>query len=130
MESLSKCFVNAHGARLKNAFSEILMHLLHPIGRTAQAEVNHPQWAKAIEAIYPKAFSMLNKPRYWPTAYSLAVTSLCVAPHDYFLRNWVGLCDITLSKLKVYLHCYIPWYDIKLNNDLRKKPPAPSYSTV
>ncbi|KAH7909870.1 cell morphogenesis N-terminal-domain-containing protein, partial [Hygrophoropsis aurantiaca] len=100
MESLSKAFENAHGLRFKVAFAETLTRLLHPIGKTAQAEVNHPQWEKAIEKIYPRAKDMMSKPRYWHVAYPLAVTSLCVAPHQYFLRHWMGCFEHGLSKLK------------------------------
>jgi len=120
LESLSKSFVNAHGLRLKIAFAETLLHLLHQIGKvsdqyrsldqfyrrltprtkTAQAEVNHPQWGKAIEIIYPKAKEMMTKPRYWHVAYPLLVTSLCVAPHQFFLKNWGAAFDAGLAKLK------------------------------
>jgi hypothetical protein len=33
LEALSKCFANAHGLRLKSAFAEVLVHLLHPVGK-------------------------------------------------------------------------------------------------
>ena len=33
MESISKTYVNAHGLRLKVAFAELLVSLLHPIGK-------------------------------------------------------------------------------------------------
>lgn len=33
MESLSKAFMQAHGFRLKTAFAEMLIHILHPIGK-------------------------------------------------------------------------------------------------
>jgi hypothetical protein len=35
MESLSKSFEHAHGLRLKTAFAETLVHLLHPIGKVS-----------------------------------------------------------------------------------------------
>jgi hypothetical protein len=79
----------------------ILLCLKHDDGKTAQAEVNHPLWAKAIETIYPKAKDMMSKPRYWHVAYPLVVTSLCVAPQDYFLKNWVSCFEAGLTKLKV-----------------------------
>ncbi|THH13619.1 hypothetical protein EW146_g6621 [Bondarzewia mesenterica] len=100
MESLAKSFENAHGFRFKLAFAETLLHLLHPIAKTAQAEVNHPQWAKAIEIIHPKARDMANKPRYWHVAYPLVIVSLCVAPNEYFLRNWQTRFEASLNKLK------------------------------
>lgn len=99
-ESLSKSFANAHGFRLKSAFAETLVQILHPIGKTAQAEVNHPDWAKAIEAVYPRAKDMMGKPRYWHVAYPLAITSLCVAPQEYFLRNWMSCFEAGLAKIK------------------------------
>ncbi|KAI8986099.1 cell morphogenesis N-terminal-domain-containing protein [Trametes punicea] len=102
--ALSKSFENAHGNRLKTIFCETLVQLLHPIGKTAQAEVNHPEWAKAIEVIYPKARDMSAKPRYWHVAYPLAVTALCVAPHEYFLRNWWACFEAGLGKLKEKSH--------------------------
>ncbi|EJD05494.1 uncharacterized protein FOMMEDRAFT_165904 [Fomitiporia mediterranea MF3/22] len=100
MESLSKCFENTHGYRLKFAFAETLVQLLHPIGKTAQAEVNHPGWAKAIEIIYLKARDMMNKPRYWQVAYPLVITSLCVAPQEFFLKNWLYCFESNIPKLK------------------------------
>ncbi|TFK41667.1 cell morphogenesis N-terminal-domain-containing protein [Crucibulum laeve] len=100
LESLSKSYINAHGLRLKIAFAETLTQILHPIGKTAQAETNNPQWAKAIEIIYPKAKEMMAKPRYWGAAFPLAVTSLCVAPQTYFLKHWVSFFEVALSKFK------------------------------
>ncbi|KAF6757763.1 cell morphogenesis N-terminal-domain-containing protein [Ephemerocybe angulata] len=100
MESLSKTYVNTHGLRLKVAFAEILVSLLHPIGKTAQAETNIPQWAKAIEMIYPKAREMMSKPRYWQVAYPLAITALCVGPQTYFLKHWQACFDAMVPKLK------------------------------
>ncbi|GBE87331.1 hypothetical protein SCP_1100060 [Sparassis crispa] len=100
LAKLSKSFENAHGNRLKTTFGETLVHLLHPIAKTAQAEVNHPDWAKGIEVIYPKAKDMMSKPRYWHVAYPLAITALCVAPNDFFLRHWNLCFEAGLSKIK------------------------------
>ncbi|KAK2461035.1 hypothetical protein APHAL10511_006976 [Amanita phalloides] len=100
LESLSKSFASAHGQRLKIAFAEILVQLLHPIGKTAQAETNNPQWAKAIETIFPKAREMMAKPRYWNAAFPLAIISLCVAPQAFFLKNWIPCLEVSISKLK------------------------------
>ncbi|KAF9525743.1 cell morphogenesis N-terminal-domain-containing protein [Crepidotus variabilis] len=100
IESLSKSFANAHGVNLKLAFAETLVLLLHPIGKTAQAETNHPEWGKAIEVIFPKAREMMSKPRYWTSAYPLAVTSLCMAPQTYFLKHWQAFFESSVSKLK------------------------------
>ncbi|TCD68750.1 Cell morphoproteinsis protein PAG1 [Steccherinum ochraceum] len=100
LESLSKSFEHAHGVRLKTIFAETLTQILHPIAKTAQAEVNHPDWAKAIELIYPKARDMMSKPRYWQVAYPLVVSSLCVAPQDYFAKNWQPCFEVGINKMK------------------------------
>ncbi|KAF5391713.1 hypothetical protein D9757_001660 [Collybiopsis confluens] len=100
MESLSKAFMQGHGFRLKTAFAETLVNVLHPIGKTAQAETNIPLWGKAIELIYPKAREMAAKPRYWNVAFPLMITSLCVAPQDFFRKHWVACFEASLSKLK------------------------------
>ena len=120
LERFAQCFANAHG-RLKPAFAESLVQLLHPIGKvsesrvfysflihsqTAQAEVNHPIWAKAIDIIHVKAREMALKPKYWHVAYPLVVSSLCVAPHDYFLKNWSWCLDSGLARIKVYCFAY------------------------
>ncbi|KAF9255503.1 hypothetical protein L218DRAFT_912242 [Marasmius fiardii PR-910] len=100
MESLSKSFAHAHGHRLKSAFAETLVGILHPIGQTAQAETNNPMWAKAIESIYPKAREMSTKPRYWNVAFPLLITSLCVSPEVYFRKYWGGCFESVVGKLK------------------------------
>ncbi|KAF7761502.1 hypothetical protein Agabi119p4_9494 [Agaricus bisporus var. burnettii] len=100
MEPLAKAFANAHGLRLKTSFAEALVHMLHPISKTAQAETNHPQWAKAIEIVYPKAREMMTKPRYWPVAFPLTITSLCIAPQDFFLKHWISCIEASMAKLK------------------------------
>ncbi|KAH0834852.1 hypothetical protein J3R83DRAFT_10475 [Lanmaoa asiatica] len=104
MESLAKSFENAHGLRFKMAFAETLTRLLHPIGKAAQAEVNHPQWEKAIEKIYPRAKEMMSKPRYWHVAYPLAVTALCVAPHQFFLKNWMACFEYGIRQTVPHSH--------------------------
>jgi hypothetical protein len=72
--------------------------------KTVQAETNHPEWAKAIEVIYPKAKEMMSKPRYWQAAFPLAVTCLCMAPQALFLKHWLAFSESAISKLKVRLH--------------------------
>ncbi|KAK0496297.1 cell morphogenesis N-terminal-domain-containing protein [Armillaria luteobubalina] len=101
LESFAKSFAHAHGFKLKSAFAETLVQILHPIGKTAQAETNNPMWAKAIEIIYPKAREMMSKPRYWNVAFPLVITSLCVAPESYFKKHWISCFESSLSKLKL-----------------------------
>jgi len=40
MEPLSKCVAMVQGSRLKMAFAETLIHLLHPIGKVCQPTSN------------------------------------------------------------------------------------------
>ena len=68
--------------------------------------MNYPQWAKAIEMIHPKARELASKPRYWQIAYTLVVVTLCVAPAEYFHRNWMACFDAGLNKLKVRFHTF------------------------
>ena len=49
----------------------------------------------------PKAKDMVSKPRYWLVAYPLYITSLCVAPLEYFQQNWVACFEAGFNKLKV-----------------------------
>lgn len=39
MESLSVAFANAHGQRLKIAFAETLVKVLHPIGKVSSSNL-------------------------------------------------------------------------------------------
>lgn len=98
--SVAKAFGNTHGLRLKSTFADTLVHILHPIVKTAQEETNIPDWAQALEMIYPKARDMATKPRYWGVAYPLVVTSLCAAPQDYFRKNFSSCFETILSKVK------------------------------
>lgn len=50
--------------------------------------------------IHTKAREMAAKPKYWHVAYPLVVASLCVAPHDYFLKHWTWCLDTGLARLK------------------------------
>lgn len=137
MESLSKSFFHAHGTRLKIAYAQSLVQILHPIGKvcdfssvfvpdwlkrhyfqTAQAEVNHPGWAKAIDIIYPKAREMLAKPRYFGVAYPLAISALCVAPQDFFAKNWMACIDLSVAKMKVACFTYCRDYCLDFGSPL------------
>ena len=57
----------------------------------------------------------MNKPRYWNTAYPLVITSLCVAPHDFFLRHWMTCVEVSFSKLKVRVQYKIILF-VSINN--------------
>lgn len=110
MVDFAQAFASAHGLRLKTAFAETLIHLMHPVGKTAKDELNHPVWAKAIETIYPKARDMMSKPRYWSAAYPLVVTTICMSPNNFFLRNWLNIFDAGITRIKVSVS---PWLHSK-----------------
>ena len=101
MMDFAQAFASAHGQKLKTAFAETLIHLMHPVGKTAKDELNHPVWAKAIETIYPKAKDMMSKPRYWSAAYPLVVTTVCMSPNNFFLRHWANVFDAGINRIKV-----------------------------
>jgi hypothetical protein len=101
-----------------------LFVLMGTVFRTAQVETNDPTWRKAIEFIHPRAVSMASKPRYWAIAFPLVVTSLCVAPQDFFLKNWWTCVEGCLAKLKVC--CYMSITKYTDERDLRKKVSASS----
>lgn len=64
---------------------------------------------------------MVSKPRYWLVAYPLYITSLCVAPLEYFQQNWVACFEAGLNKLKVSRtkHCFL---SCRLPFKLQEKP--------
>lgn len=106
VDILSRYFAGAHGQRLKSAYADALIHLLLPVAKSASAEMNHPTWVKALDAITPRAFVMASKPRYWPVAYPLYVACLCASPEDKFLQNaagwnWFACVEAGVAKFKV-----------------------------
>lgn len=44
---------------------------------------------------------MLAKPRYFGVAYPLVISALCVAPQDFFAKNWMLCIDLSVAKMKV-----------------------------
>ncbi len=59
----------------------------------------------------------MNKPRYWQVAFPLAVTSLCVAPQAFFLKQWQAMSESALTKLKVLSR--LPMFAISNPNSIR-----------
>ncbi|KAK9449778.1 cell morphogenesis N-terminal-domain-containing protein [Limtongia smithiae] len=100
ISSISKFFIQAHGQRVKQAYCEVMNQFFLSIAGVVTAEVNHPTWVDAISQCYPRALAMVAKQRYWPTAFQLSCTILCVAPTPLFLDNWVSLVESNLSRLK------------------------------
>lgn len=102
-------FLESHSLKLKHAFAMTFLDLLEPIAavnlrkfilKVASAEVNLPTWMKTIELIFPKAQKMIGKPRHFQTAIPLITTLLCVSKRDFFLKNWLGFCDMFVQKFK------------------------------
>jgi hypothetical protein len=102
---LAVFFNNVHGQSLKCAYAETFISLLHPVVETATAEVNHPTWSKAIATILSRSLAMMQKPRYWPTAFPLTIILLGVSPRETFLQHWPMCIDNITSRLKVSSWC-------------------------
>ena len=71
---------------------------------------------------------MMAKPRYWQVAYPLAVTALCVAPHEMFLRHWNMCFENGINKLKVGCSFNLV-VDVITHFNLRRSHIAPPFST-
>ncbi|KAG0006355.1 Cell morphogenesis protein PAG1 [Entomortierella chlamydospora] len=100
LQSCAGFFKMARGIRIKHAYAELFVQLLTPVAKVALAEVNHPNWSKTVELIYPKARKMTNKPRHVQVALPLATILLCVSKKDFFIRHWLLLFDLCREKFK------------------------------
>lgn len=100
LESIAKFFGRSQSQTLKIAYSDVLTQILMPLAGPATAELNHPVWSRAIELLYSKASQMMQKPKYWFTAYPLASVLLCVAPQEMFTDLWMSFFDQSTLKLK------------------------------
>ncbi|KAG1472307.1 hypothetical protein G6F56_001617 [Rhizopus delemar] len=92
-------FKDAHGAKVKHAYAALFIQLLLPIAEVADAEVNFPSWAKAIDLMYPRALKMTLKPRDTYAGYPLITTLLCVSRKDFFAANWLPVLESCYQKL-------------------------------
>ncbi|KAG0033981.1 Cell morphogenesis protein PAG1, partial [Podila clonocystis] len=100
LQSCAGFFKMARGIRIKHAYAELFVQLLTPVAKVALAEVNHPNWSKTVELIYPKARKMTNKPRHVQVAFPLATMLLCVSKKDFFLKHWISVFDSLREKFK------------------------------
>lgn len=64
----------------------------------------------------------MAKPRYWHVAYPLAITSLCVAPHQFFLRNWTACFEAGFAKLKARILCLVTFIQYLTISIRQEKP--------
>lgn len=101
MESVARVFEASRGLRLKSAMVDTILALLQPIVPEATAEVNLPQWTKAVQFIYAKALGLSGKPRYAMPAMQLVCTVTAVSPQDMLIANWSTCLDLCLGKIKV-----------------------------
>ncbi|PWN39132.1 hypothetical protein IE81DRAFT_295304 [Ceraceosorus guamensis] len=106
VETLSRYFAASHGQVLKSTYASALTHILLPVAQLASAELNHPTWLRALEAVSPRALAMCGKPRYWQVAYPLYVACLCASPEERLLQaasggwNWISCIEAGMAKLK------------------------------
>ncbi|KAF9096534.1 Cell morphoproteinsis protein PAG1 [Mortierella sp. AD031] len=93
------------GAPVKDKEVELRMEMLirgmrYLNLKVALAEVNHPNWSKTVELIFPKARKMINKPRHVQVAFPLVTMLLCVSKKDFFMKHWQGIFDACREKFK------------------------------
>ncbi|KAF9585887.1 Cell morphogenesis protein PAG1, partial [Lunasporangiospora selenospora] len=100
LQSCAGFFKLSRGIRIKHAYAELFVQLLTPVAKVALAEVNHPNWSKTVELIYPKARKMANKPRHVQVAFPLVTMLLCVSKKDFFLKHWISVFDSCREKFK------------------------------
>jgi hypothetical protein len=127
LHDIASFFAQTHGSTLKTAYAETIQRIIHPIAnvcrsrdhrlprhrsltlgrlsplvllQTATAEVNHPQWAKAVAIIYTQAQKML-KDKYWHVGFPLAAVALCVSPREVFREHWLDLITAGFVRLRV-----------------------------
>lgn len=99
LESLVKFFSRTQNASVKCAYADVFCHVLLPFAGSATAELNHPLWMSAITSLHARALELI-KLRSWQTGFPLAVTSLCVAPNEFFGNHWLTLIDSSLARAK------------------------------
>lgn len=92
-------FVGARG-RSKNTFADTLTALLLQVAKNATVELHHPTWVDITETIWPKALSMIAKPRYWSSGFLLGTAILCASKEDIFLHDWWAFLETSLPHLK------------------------------
>lgn len=97
--SVAKIFVSARG-RSKNTFAETLAALLLQVAKNATVELHHPSWVEVTETIWPKALSMIAKPRYWTSGFLLGTAILCASKEDVFLHDWWAYLETSFPHLK------------------------------
>ncbi|KAG1211887.1 hypothetical protein G6F69_004186 [Rhizopus microsporus] len=108
LENCAGFFKNAHGAKVKHAYADLFIQLLLPAAEVADAEVNFPAWAKAVDLMYPRALKMILKPRHISVGYPLITTLLCVSRKNFFAENWTAIlesCYQKFSKQDKYTKC-------------------------
>ncbi|ORE14625.1 hypothetical protein BCV71DRAFT_149433, partial [Rhizopus microsporus] len=66
--------------------------------KVADAEVNFPAWAKAVDLMYPRALKMILKPRHISVGYPLITTLLCVSRKNFFAENWTAILESCYQK--------------------------------
>ncbi|KAG0198807.1 Cell morphogenesis protein PAG1 [Mortierella sp. GBA30] len=100
LQSCARFFKMARGIRIKHAYAELFVQLLTPVAKVALAEVNHPNWSKTVELIYPKARKMTSKPRHVQVALPLVTMLLCVSKKDFFTQQWIPVFEFCRERFK------------------------------
>ncbi|CAH1758177.1 13189_t:CDS:10 [Entrophospora sp. SA101] len=100
LQTLAKFMKAADSPKIKHAYADLFVRLLMPIAGVADAEVRFPAWVKAVEMLFPKAWKMLERPRYCRVAYPLATTLLCVSQREYFINNYNNCLNACIQRFR------------------------------
>ncbi|CCG81243.1 putative Cell morphogenesis protein [Taphrina deformans PYCC 5710] len=102
LSSLATFFLDAHGHKVKQAYLDVLHHLIVPVAEAT--EVNYPAWSKLVVTLLPRSMKLLEKSRYWNSAFALTATLLCVSARENFVERWCPLIEQNIAKLKERPH--------------------------
>ncbi|KAH3676066.1 hypothetical protein WICMUC_002363 [Wickerhamomyces mucosus] len=101
LQSIAKFFKTTRSHSVKIAYSQVLTYILLPLAESLTAEVNHPTWSDAITSIFDVCSKIDDTNKNWLIDFTLATSTLCVAPNELFLNNWFNLVDFGIKNIKL-----------------------------
>ncbi|GMM35342.1 Tao3 protein [Saccharomycopsis crataegensis] len=97
LSSVAKFFYKSTSYMMINAYCETLTELLLPLCEVLNAETDLPVWADVVKSMLKKINSVIDKPKYWESAFELMCVCLSVSPSTIFYDNWYDLLIYQLS---------------------------------
>lgn len=101
LSSYVKFFSIATNSSILNSYCETLAKLLIPLGGALSAETDLPVWVDIVTQINAKTSIMINRAKYWDSAFTLLCVCLCVSPARLFNDIWF---DTILTNLTSKLY--------------------------